>query len=173
MRASKLQLEHYYLEEVYFALTDRNGTEDTQDEIPLRAEDVEVTVEAGQNPDNELEWLFRLKVVLNDRDSKFPYRFTIQLAGFFNVSADYESEKREQLATINAPSLLYGAAREILATVSARSRVFSVFLPPVRFFGMTKEPPSPEDKKALATTAPTKAQTRTTKRKARKIPKKK
>lgn len=166
MRASKLQLEHYYLEELHFALTDESGTEAIENEIPLRAEDVDVTVEAGQNPDNELEWLFRLKVVLNDADSKFPYKFTILLAGFFNVSEDCEPEMREQLATINGPSLLYGAAREVLATISARSRFVSIFLPPVRFFGMTKEPPARQ--KALPSAKPESEPT-TTKRKAKKV----
>lgn len=148
MRASNLQLDHYYLEELHFALSERYGTE-TMEEVPLKAQDVDVTVEAGQNPDNELEWLFRLKIALNDADAKFPYEFSMRLLGYFMVDEDCKPEMREQLATINGPSILYGAAREILAIASARSRYVSIFLPPVRFFGMTKEPPPSDDQKAL------------------------
>jgi preprotein translocase subunit SecB len=147
MQASKLQLDHYYVEELHFALTDRFGVEAIQTEIPLSAEDIDVTVEAGQNPDDELEWYFRLKITLDDKESKFPYEFTVQLSGFFNVSKDCEPEMRQPLATVNAPSILYGAAREMLATASARSRYLSIFLPPIRFFGMIKE--QPVDQKAL------------------------
>lgn len=167
MQASNLRLEHYFLEELHFALNDRCDVEAIERETPLRAENVDVTVEAGQNPDNQLEWLFRLKIRLDDKESEFPYDFTIKMAGFFNVSEGCEGNMREQLATINGPSLLYGAAREILATISARSRFVPVFLPPIRFFGMTRE--RPLEQKALPASESEKS---TTKRKPKKVAKK-
>lgn len=167
MQASQLQLEHYYLDELHFALTEKYGPETIDSEVPLRSEDVNVKVEAGQNPDNELEWIFRLNITLDDKESKFPYEFIIRLTGFFNVSEDCEPKMREQLATINGPSILFSAAREILATVSARSRFVSIFLPPVRFFGMTKKEPEPESAGPKGLPA-SEAEARPKKRKARK-----
>ncbi len=139
MQASKLQLDHYYLEELRFSLNENFGIEALENEVPLRAEDLEVTVEAGRNPDDHLQWFFKLEVRLDDVETKFPYDFTIRLGGLFDVSKDCPSNMVEDLATINAPSILYGAARELLAMTTARSRIISVFLPPVRFYGMRKE----------------------------------
>jgi len=139
-------------------------------EVPLHAQDVNVTIEVGQNPDNELEWLFRLKIVLDDVDAKFPYDFRVRLLGYFVVSKECEPTMREQLATINGPSILYGAAREILAIASARSRFVSIFLPPVRFFGLTKEQSPSVEQKALPSAKP---EPITTKRKTKKAARKK
>jgi len=151
MQASNLLLDHYYLDVLHFALNEHDGGVLTGDvDIPLTAEDVNTTVEIGQNPDDELEFFFRLTIRLDDKDSKFPYDFRIRLSGFFKVSPDCAPEMREPLATVNGPSVLYGAAREMLAMVSARSRVVSVFLPPIRFTPWTKKPPPEQEMKALS-----------------------
>src|SRR6266542_2644055 len=122
MQASQLQLDHYYLEELRFSLNESFAVEALENEVPLLAEDLEVTVEAGRNPEDQLQWFFKLQIRLDDDKSKFPYDFTIRMGGLFDVSKDCPPEMIEQLATINAPSILYGAARELLAIATARSR---------------------------------------------------
>src|SRR5947209_244948 len=133
MKASQLRLDSYHLDELRFSLDDKY--EYAADSEPIiTAEDLEVEVQPFRLPDNPLQWFFRLRVRLDDKEGKFPYVFSIRLTGFFEVAEDCKPEMIEPLALINAPSILYASAREILAATSARSRFLSVFLPSVRFF---------------------------------------
>lgn len=140
MQASQLRLDHYYLEDLHFSLDDRYGFDGEMEKDPvLLAEDLDVKLEAFRHPTDPLQWFFKLSVALDDKTSKFPFDFNIRLAGFFDVSEDCKPDMVEQLAMINAPSILYASARELLAIMTARSRYLSIFLPSIRFFG-----PSPK-----------------------------
>lgn len=139
MQASQLRLDHYYLEELQFSL-DEDYLFEENEPVPM-AEDLDVTVESSQNPDDLLQWYFKLRIQLADKDSKFPYTFSIRMMGLFEVSKDCPTGLIDQLAQINGPSILYAAARELLAITTARSRCFSILLPSVRFFA-----PSPQQK---------------------------
>jgi len=145
MQASQLLLDQYHLEELRFSLDDDYKFGELEIEPTLRAEDLHVEVQPFQKPDDPLQWFLKLSVSLDEKDGidekggRFPYSFSIRLAGFFEVSKDCPLELIEPLALINAPSILYAAAREILAITTARSRYLSVFLPSVRFYGPTPE----------------------------------
>jgi preprotein translocase subunit SecB len=135
MQASQLRLDQYHVDELRFSLDDDYRFEGMEREPELSAEDLDVEVEPFRNPEEPLQWYFRLSVRLNDKNGKYPYMFSIRLSGFFEVSKDCGPDMVEPLALINAPSILYAAAREILAIVTARSRYLSIFLPSLRFFG--------------------------------------
>lgn len=148
MQASQLLLDRYHIEEFRFSLDDGYIFDESVAEPILRAEDLDVEVRPFQHPDDPLKWFFKLSVSLNDKESNFPYSFSIGLAGFFDVSEDCLPDMVEPLAMINGPSILFAAAREILALVTARSRYLSIFLPSVRFFA--SPPKSSEDTKRLS-----------------------
>lgn len=150
MRASQLLLDHYYLDELSFTVSDDYNFEPGVDEPQLLPKDLDVKVESARNPEDPLQWMFKLGVDLENKESRFPYNFSIKLTGFFDVSKDCSETLADRLAVINAPSILYASARELLAVVSGRSRFLTIFLPSVSFF----EPPeakaevSPADTKA-------------------------
>ena len=135
MQTSHLRLDQYHLDELHFSLDEKYEYKGMDKEPRLSAEDLDIEVRPFRNPENRLEWYFQLGVRLDDKEGKFPYVFSIRLTGFFEVSEDCKPDMTTSLALINAPSILYASAREILATVSARSRYLSIFLPSVRFFG--------------------------------------
>ncbi len=137
MKASQLRLDSYHLDELRFSLDDKYEYPELEGEPEITPEDLEVEVEPFRHPENPLQWYFRLAVRLDDKEGKFPYIFSIRLTGFFEVAKDCKPEMVEPLAFINAPSILYASAREILASVSGRSRFLSVFLPSLRFFAPT------------------------------------
>lgn len=139
MKPSQLRLDEYYIDELRFSLDNKYENKGLDSDPRLKAEDLDVEVEPFRHPDNPLQWYFRLAVRLEDKEGRFPYKFLIRLTGFFEVTDDCKAEMIEPLALINAPSILYASAREILAGVSARSRFFSVFLPSLRFFAPTLE----------------------------------
>ena len=68
----------------------------------------------------------------------FPYSFLIELVGLFDGS-DLPEEKREALVVANGASLLYGAARELLLTLSMRNMMGGLMLPSVSFESVGKE----------------------------------
>ncbi len=148
MRASQLLLDHYYLDGLSFTLSDDYNFEPGVDEPQLLPKDLDVKVESARNPDDPLQWMFKLGVDLENKESRFPYSFSIRLTGFFDVSKDCSETLADRLALINAPSILYASARELLAVVSGRSRFLTIFLPSVSFF----EPP--KDTKAVEVASP-------------------
>jgi len=159
MRGSNLLLNSYYVDELSFSLDD-NFVYDPENEPVLSASDLSVDVEPWRHPEEPSHWFFKLRVWLDDKEGKFPYRFSVQLTGFFDIREGCPPDLIERLALVNAPSILYGSARELLATVSGRSRYLSVVLPSVTFFEPKTEGsslPTGKTRKALPAKAPSKA----------------
>lgn len=132
MRGSQLLLDNYWVEELCFSLDEKYKYEG-KDPV-LSPKDLNVIVEPSRNPDNPLQWLFRLAVRLDDKVGQFPYRFTIRLTGFFEVKPGGAPDSAERLALVNAPSILYASARELLAMTTGRSRFLSIILPSITFY---------------------------------------
>ncbi len=137
MRASQLRLDSYWVDELCFSLNEEYVYDSKNDPV-LSPEDLDIEVEPFRNPDNPLQWYFKLAVRLDNKAEKFPYEFVIRLTGFFDVSQDCPPREIEQLALVNSPSILYASARELLAMVTGRSRYLSMILPSVRFFDPPK-----------------------------------
>jgi preprotein translocase subunit SecB len=85
-----------------------------KDESSRRA--VEITIESVKSKKNE-----------------YPYSFRITLVGYFEIHKEYPSEKAELMFHANAPAILFGAAREMLASITARGIYPAVILPSVTF----------------------------------------
>lgn len=62
-----------------------------------------------------------------------PYGFTIIIVGFFEIRSGWTKSRRESLIRINAPAVLYGAARELIAILSGRGPWDPILLPSVNF----------------------------------------
>jgi len=134
MRPSQLQLDHYYFDELSFALSDDYIFEPGVEEPRLLPEDLDVRVETARRADDPLQWMFKLMIRLDNKENKFPYIFSIRVTGFFDVRKDYPAELVERLASVNGPSILYAAARELFAVVTGRTRMLNIFLPTVSFY---------------------------------------
>lgn len=153
MRPSSLLLNLYYLEELCFSVNPKYKYDPSseEEEPKIQPGDIEVNVAPFHHPGDPLQWYFKLGVKLDEKEGRFPYIFSIKLVGFFEVSKEYPSELADRLALVNAPSILYSAARELLAVATARAQHLSVILPLVTFY----EPPAATAPKAEAGTKPT------------------
>jgi len=140
MRPSQLQLDHYYFDELSFALSEDYTFHPDVEEPKLLPEDLDVRVETARHADDPLQWMFKVIIRLDDKKNKFPYVFSIRVIGYFDVGKDYPAEMVEGLASTNGPSILYAAARELLAVVTGRTRLFNIFLPTVSFYEPAKVP---------------------------------
>jgi len=75
-----------------------------------------------------------LGIALDNTEGKpAPYLLDITALGLIEVDEKVEPEKRTNLAVINGASLIYGAIRELVTTLSARSVAGPFVLPTMDF----------------------------------------
>lgn len=88
-------------------------------------------------PEKPLEWIVQLSVLFGNFDETpiEPAKYTGQITvrGLFQVAEQYSAEERSKLMEITASSILYGACREMLANLTARSSHGMISLPSVTF----------------------------------------
>ncbi len=146
MKTSPLQLEHYFVSDLHFAV---NHTFDVTKKVDLS--DDQFVVDAASQCDKKSpeKWQVTLRVKHHPVVSaNAPYSFTLEVVGFFLVLPAYPHDK-ERLVKTNGPTILYGIAREIVRNITSSGPHPGVLIPSVSFF----EPlPTPA---ATAATTPT------------------
>jgi preprotein translocase subunit SecB len=116
-----------------------------------------------QHPEEPHRWQHVLTITSQTpEERKYPYDFHITLVGYFIIADVVPPEHREAFVKVNAASILYSAARELLATVTGRGPLPAAVLPAVVFAL------NPEPEKTPELTADTKAETKKTTKKAAK-----
>jgi preprotein translocase subunit SecB len=132
MNAGPLLLEGYYFTEVSFQSCfdhELNG-----DNTCVTPDDLMSSVNCSVDPENLRRWSVELRIELPTVADRRPaYTFKVGAIGFFEVVETYPAEQREQLVMINGSSMLYSAARELLAAVSGRGPFPAIVLPSVSF----------------------------------------
>lgn len=131
MRPSSLQLEWYFVDELSFSTQpDYNDERD----VTIKAEDLKVKVHFFDVLDDPQAQGIELEIELPDsRESKFPYWFYVVLVGGFKLTKATEPRLAEGMLAINGPSMLYSAARELIALVTGRGPVGPIVLPSITF----------------------------------------
>lgn len=68
-------------------------------------------------------WHVHLKIVFGRQEnSEANYRGHIEFEGIFDVHPEFPAEKAEDLVRMNGGAILYGAIRELILTLSSRSK---------------------------------------------------
>ncbi|MBI5688310.1 MAG: protein-export chaperone SecB [Verrucomicrobia bacterium] len=133
MKLSPLQLSRQVLTKL--------NIEAIHDGDPNVGPDVATTVDANPTKDNPREWIVFLNVELKSpAGKKASYTGHIDLVGLFRINDQWPAEKIEKLVRVNGPSILYGAARELVANLTARGPWPMVMLPTLSFFTPANEP---------------------------------
>lgn len=147
MKSSILHIEGYHLKELFIELNEGfdkksvfgawSGYHYHPDET-YRVDPVNFKV--GSEISKKIDDPFSLRYVLHIRSignkNKVPYSFRLALVGYFHVNksvAEKDQKSANVLLYANAPALLYAAARELLATATARGPYPAVILPSVSF----------------------------------------
>ena len=147
MRPSILHIEGYYLKELFIELNESfakksafgawSGYHYHPDEsYKVDPVNFKVGSEIAKKIDDPFSLRYVLKIVSTGRKEKVPYSFRVSLVGYFHVDESVVEKNKKQaniLLYANAPSLLYAAARELLATATARGPYPAVILPSVSF----------------------------------------
>jgi preprotein translocase subunit SecB len=144
LQVSALQLEGYYCTELTFKVRPLEGEPQFHmvsgigvQHIGIYEPDpltINVAAAAIQHPDEPSRWQHVLTVTSQmPPERKYPYDFQIALVGYFKVLEVVPPEHVEGFVKVNAASVLYAMAREMLATTTGRGPLPSVVLPTVVF----------------------------------------
>jgi preprotein translocase subunit SecB len=98
-------------------------------------------------------WYVSLKVVLRGNDSsETNYSGQIEFEGVFDVHPDFPKEKVDDLVRMNGGAILYGAAREYILGLTARSKHGPFEMPTIdaRMFLKAPEPPKQPESETQA-----------------------
>ncbi len=104
---------------------------------------------------NPRDFLVKLGIILNNKQGKpAPYLLDVEAAGYLNVSELIPKDDRSDIVLVNGASLLYGAIRELVSHLTARSPLGMCQLPTMNFADHARsKKPSPQrasSKKAAA-----------------------
>jgi len=96
---------------------------------------IQVNTQCQQHSEDVSRWMVTLHLTANQADGEEcpPYTFDIEVVGFFHLSDEYPEEKRAAMLKVNAPAVLFGAMREMVANITARGPYPRFDLPTVTF----------------------------------------
>ena len=106
--------------------------------------------ECGCSQTDPLDWMVDLTVAFgpeNEAD-KVPYTGRIRVVGYFRIHEAYPRQNRESLIRIPGASILYGACREMLANLTARSSHGMISLPSISFIDLPAKKQAAAKKRA-------------------------
>lgn len=97
------------------------------------------------------EFEYKLKVrnsyKIDDKKGKLIYamamqlydRFELELTGIFSIIKGKENLGLEEFAKVNAPALLLPFAREIISSITSKTPLPHLLLPPINVFALSKK----------------------------------
>jgi preprotein translocase subunit SecB len=139
MKPAPLNLEYYYAESFEFSINPQFNRKQPPE---LRWEDFQVTPNMEVlAPEQEALFdkeLMRVQIRLKVRfqpthKGNFPYTFRIDLIGVFNASITATNTDPLSLLQVNGSSILFGAAREMVANFTSRGPFRGILLPSISF----------------------------------------
>lgn len=165
MKRSHLTIEGYYVKALSFAVTPKHEDrpnymawtgyhfqpESTYQPDPFT---FDVYAEISQNKHEPNRWMYEIEIkspLNKNKKRNIPYTFDISLVGYFRIDGEHTQEHINLLIYVNAPAVLYSAAREILATATGRGPYPAIMLPSVTFIDALQESPVESAKRILPT----------------------
>jgi len=137
-----LQIDGYYVKElscsvrndldVKLPLALGTGLHIQSPKVMLADSSVKIGIDVGTNPKNRSKFRIMLQVE-SDEAEDAPYNFSLQLIGYFSLKSKKVSLETSIFFHRNSVMLLYSAAREIIASVTARGPFPAFILPTLTF----------------------------------------
>jgi len=151
MKNSPLQLLRYVVPEFSCSANQKFDPEKQCDNI---SEQFSVAANVlKQNPPEGFpihSWVVEMRISQQLKEGQnFPYKYELVLVGFFACKEDSPPDfDEERFVRINGSSILYGAARELVRSVTTLGPWGEVFMPTVSFYDnppnqKAEAPPSP------------------------------
>lgn len=136
MNVAPLQLKHYFLTE--FRITARRKFK-AKEGWGYSVQNLDSDVKCLKHAKEARKWRVALRLRYSSKpDENVPYDFSITIIGLFEVLEKWPRAKAKTLVCINAPAMLYSAAREIIAMISGRGPWSAILLPSMNFMPAPK-----------------------------------
>lgn len=154
MKTSPLQLDEAFIGEVVITPSDKGlNVGDSAHDIVV----IDATPSYARHNENRLKWSVKLSVEFKSAETKSaPYEGRVQCEGYFTVVSSEESEdKQRKLVAVNAATILYSMARDMVATITGRGRHGKFLLPSVSFIDqLITFPDDPQPEEVTSTVEP-------------------
>ena len=133
MRLAPLQLLDYHV----LSLMLRANSDYDEDKEPDYGLDL-LKIQSDQrlvDETNSRRWVIDLSITLDAPSGRnIPYSFAIEMMGFVSVAPAFPENSTAHAVKVNGPSMLFGAAREIIRATTGRGPYKAVLLPSASFF---------------------------------------
>ncbi len=112
-------------------------------------------ISSERNPDHPNLWLVRLDVQIKPaaKAEAAPYLGEVAMIGIFRLDPEFPEEQAERMVYFNGGSILYGAVRELICSITSRGIHGPILLPTVNAdsFVPESEEHAAQEKKHRAT----------------------
>jgi preprotein translocase subunit SecB len=140
MRASIIQLKQVFFQRIEVEAVEAAEGASVEETAGFDFDGIAFRVALDANPapaedeNDPRSFVVVLAIAIDPAEGKpAPYRLDIAALGLVEISDEVEPEKRRDLALVNGASLVYGAVRELVTTLTARSIAGSLVLPTADF----------------------------------------
>ncbi|MCC5790412.1 MAG: protein-export chaperone SecB [Opitutales bacterium] len=167
MIPSLFQLLDYWVD---FIQVKANPQYDSQNDPQMDFDSIQVNHDVQRFPppkdmpeENGSLWSVEIQIEQELKTGKnIPYTFSLEMRGIIAVHPSIEKDKLDQQIQVNGPTLLFGAAREIIRAATGRGKFGPVVIPSTRFMGKASDSPTDNKRSAISKKQATK-KTRTAK----------
>lgn len=154
MKTSPLQLDDAFIGDVVITPSETgSNVGDSAHDIVV----VDATPAYARHNENPLKWSVKLSVEFKSAETKSaPYEGRVQCEGYFTVvNSEQPEDRQRKLVAVNAPTILYSMAREMVASITGRGRHGKFLLPSVSFIDqLITFPDDPQPKEDTSTVEP-------------------
>lgn len=153
MELAPLQLTDYFVTSIR---VEASPDFDTSRETDLEIESLKIE-QTCLPVDEDNDHAFSLVMSIHQDlvpGKNIPYSYEMQLVGTIVVHPDFPQEKLRHAVEVNGPSMLFGAAREILRAATGRGPYGQLLIPSTTFFKPANPPAKKVVKKASAKKKP-------------------
>lgn len=129
---AQLNLDEYFVDELVIR---KNINYDREKPI---IGDYFIDFDILRHDKNPLMFKLSMFIELNKNDDNSPYYILMKLSGFFSYADETDDDYIKKTIALNAPSILYGVARGIIAQVTGNYEYGKFILPAVNFIEILK-----------------------------------
>lgn len=149
MKLAPLQLTDYFVTSIRVeALVDHDPAKPQE----LNVADLQVTEKCVRSNGNHPN-RFAIDLLIKQdalEGKNLPYAYELHMVGFIEAHPDFPKDKLQRAVETNGPSMLFGAAREILRAATGRGPYGPILIPSTTFFKQVETPASQTPPKKTA-----------------------
>ena len=126
-------LDYHFFPYIQVGANENLSSEDLKNEDIFTDYCIKTEVESLHHKEDPLKFQVTLTIEYDNNELDKAYDFKIKVVGFFTCDEKLDETQIKKVRDILAPSMLYGASRDFLMTLTFRGPFQPVYLPTVSF----------------------------------------